>query len=245
MARKVVSEDKQELEKKPASSKKKATNVASSSTKEKSSSKSKENKKVSTSKITTKKATKKDNTKTIKSKKVLETESVSITNPAEEKMDAVTEEKQNIKKVDNKKILLNGSFKTIEVVGVAIITCVVSLIIGSLVTANYQDNKQKLADDETLDKIIETYEYIKENYYGEIDSEKMIRDIVEAMVGNLEDPYSTFFDENSAKNFNITLEGQYRGIGVEITNDQDGNIKVLRVFDGSPPKMLVCRLVIL
>lgn len=236
MARKVVSEDKQELEKKPASSKKKATNVASSSTKEKSSSKSKENKKVSTSKITTKKATKKDNTKTIKSKKVLETESVSITNPAEEKMDAVTEEKQNIKKVDNKKILLNGSFKTIEVVGVAIITCVVSLIIGSLVTANYQDNKQKLADDETLDKIIETYEYIKENYYGEIDSEKMIRDIVEAMVGNLEDPYSTFFDENSAKNFNITLEGQYRGIGVEITNDQDGNIKVLRVFDGSPAK---------
>ena len=130
----------------------------------------------------------------------------------------------------------DGSFKTIEVIGLVIITCVVSLILGSLVTSGFKNSENKFVEDEYLNKIIETYEYIKQNYYGDIDNEKMIKATIEAMIGTLNDPYSTFFDESSAKNFNITLNGNYQGLGVEISNNAEGNIQVMKVFNNSPAK---------
>jgi len=42
-------------------------------------------------------------------------------------------------------------------------------------------------------------------------------------------------NENESENFNITLEGSYEGLGIEITNElSTNNILVVNVFEGSP-----------
>lgn len=82
-----------------------------------------------------------------------------------------------------------------------------------------------------LQKFIEQYNYILDNYYGEIDKEQLIADAISGMLSSL-DPYSTFIDDESNRSM-IMLEGSYEGMGVEIYTDKDGNIVILNVFDNS------------
>ncbi len=48
------------------------------------------------------------------------------------------------------------------------------------------------------------------------------------------DAYSNIIDENTSNSTMIKLEGKYEGLGIEIYNDNDGNIVVLTVFEDSP-----------
>ena len=54
------------------------------------------------------------------------------------------------------------------------------------------------------------------------------------MIDSLDDPYATYFDENSANNFNIKLNGEFEGFGIEIIKYADEYIQILTVFDNSP-----------
>ena len=55
------------------------------------------------------------------------------------------------------------------------------------------------------------------------------------MINYLDDPYATYFDGTNSTTFNQTLEGNYEGIGVEVTSDNN-KVKVTKVFDDTPAK---------
>lgn len=131
-------------------------------------------------------------------------------------------------KKDSKNI---PSFKTAEVITLVLITCVVSLLMGILVAKSNKDDGYQLVDKE-IQEFIKQYDYIVDNYYEDVDKEKLIESAIEGMVGSLEDPYSAYLDENSSK-LNAELNGSYNGIGVEIVNDTSKNIIVTRVFENS------------
>lgn len=120
-----------------------------------------------------------------------------------------------------------STFKTTEVIFLIIVTAIIGIIIGTFL------NKNNIQSDEYLGEIIDNYNYINENYYETVDKNKLISGAVEGMLSSLDDEYSELLGEDNSS-FYRNLEGSYDGIGIEIYNDENGNVVVLGVIDNSP-----------
>lgn len=134
-------------------------------------------------------------------------------------------------KKNNKKNI----FGTTEVVFLVVITCLLSFTMAFLI-CGHQKTKLNVVDvkDDNINKFIEQYDYIINNYYQNIDKDKLIDNAIKGMIEGLDDPYATYFDETEAKNFNIRLNGEFEGIGVEVLKLENGNIIVVNTFEGAP-----------
>lgn len=134
-------------------------------------------------------------------------------------------------------VVSKKQFRLSEVVILIIITLFIGFILGlSVFKVMYerQDGVSSYVNDEYLSKFIDNYNYIVNNYYGDLDKNKLIDDAIAGMIESIDDPYTTYFDSNDSNSFNTTLEGSFQGIGVEVINDNDNNIVVYRVLDDSP-----------
>lgn len=143
----------------------------------------------------------------------------------------------NVKKdIKRKK---KNNFKTYEVIIIVIATCLLSFFAGSsimeLKMSREDKNKNPVkSDQEQIQRFIDNYNYIINNYYKDIDEEELINGAIEGMMQVIDDPHSIYMDESTYNNMTITLEGSYQGLGVEIIKLEDGNIQVLTVFENSP-----------
>lgn len=135
----------------------------------------------------------------------------------------------------NKKIIDKFSLK--EVIILIIVTALASLLTGFAVTNRVLKDKYQeegASTSSTMDTFIKNYNYIINNYYGEVDEDKLLDAALEGVLEALDDPYTTYIDETEVNNFNIQLEGSYQGLGIEIYNDNSNQLTVLTVFDNSP-----------
>ena len=142
---------------------------------------------------------------------------------------------QNIEKEKTKKnkIKEKNTFTTIEVVSLIIISVIVSLVMGGLISSNLNKGKT-VNNDKDLQEFIKNYNYIIDNYYDEVDKKELLNNALKGMLDSLEDDYSYLLDESDSSNFNIQLEGQYQGIGIEIVSLTNGDIIIYNVFEDSP-----------
>ena len=131
-------------------------------------------------------------------------------------------------KVNKRKIL--PTFKTKEVVLLLVLTAIISLAMGGIVTYNVVLKGEKVDDE--LQDFITNYDYIVDNYYGDVDKTELIDSAIAGMLSTL-DKNSSYVG-GSDTNFSIYLEGTYEGTGIQVYNDDNGNIVVYSVFDGSP-----------
>ena len=127
-------------------------------------------------------------------------------------------------------------FKLSEVIVLICITLIIGFILGvSILKVFYEkDNAKQYSNDQYLSKFIENYNYVVDNYYGDLDKDKLIDSAISGMLSSIDDPYTTYIDSETSNSFNTTLEGSFQGIGVEIVNDSDNNIVVYSVLDDSP-----------
>ncbi|MDD2391760.1 MAG: S41 family peptidase [Bacilli bacterium] len=146
----------------------------------------------------------------------------------------------NISKIDkNKKKATKieenkASFGTIEVIGLVLITCIVSLVFGySLNFFSRQNNEKYVAVDETLQEFITNYNEVVDNYYGDLSKKDLLEAAFKAILLEIDDKYTGLIDmeNNSVK---ISLDGEYQGIGIEIKTDKEQNIVVNKIFENSP-----------
>ena len=56
------------------------------------------------------------------------------------------------------------------------------------------------------------------------------------MTDSLKDPYTVYFTKEQMKLFTEKTEGNYVGIGVSITMDENGLLSIIEAFDDSPAK---------
>lgn len=137
-------------------------------------------------------------------------------------------------KVEKKKKDKKPSFRTSEVVVLVFLTAFISLIVGSMVTYKMTSSTTKYSKvDDELQSFVKTYEEIKINYYKDINKEKLIDGAISGMLGTL-DEYSSYYTEGASNNINIKLEGEYEGLGVEVYNNEDGDIVVSNIINNSP-----------
>lgn len=125
-------------------------------------------------------------------------------------------------------------FKLSEIIILIIITLIIGIIIGISLFKVLIDKKNSANEDKELKKFVDNYNYILNNYYGELDKKELIDNAISGMIGSIDDPYTTYLDESSSNSFSTTLEGSFEGIGVEIVNDSDNNIVVYSVIKNSP-----------
>lgn len=128
---------------------------------------------------------------------------------------------------------MKNNFKNSEVVFLIILTCIVSLFMGNAI-----NNKKAETIIEEKDKYLQefeqNYKYILDNYYEEVDKEKIIKGAISGMIDSLGDNHSISISDEISNNFNAKLNGSYSGLGIEVINDINYNIVITDVFEDSP-----------
>ena len=124
------------------------------------------------------------------------------------------------------------AFKTSEVVVLLVITTIISLFLGSIITSKFSKTSGTKLNS-NLQEFISNYEYIVSNYNGKINEEELLDAALEAVLNKL-DKNSTYIDSEENSNFDKALEGSYTGFGIQIASDENNNIVVYSVFKNSP-----------
>ncbi|MGG3558222.1 S41 family peptidase [Peribacillus frigoritolerans] len=104
------------------------------------------------------------------------------------------------------------------------------------IALTFGDKKvESLAPDKhaEFEKLYSTYDKIKDDYYEEVDEEKLVDGAINGMIKSLDDPYSAYMDKKEASSFHESISSSFEGIGAEI-QEQDGQIMVVSPIKGSP-----------
>ena len=127
-------------------------------------------------------------------------------------------------------------FKFSEIIILIIITLLIGFILGlSIFKVMHEKEDSNIAStDEYISKFVDNYNYIVDNYYGDLDKEKLIDEAIAGMINSVDDPYTSYIDGDNSNVFNTTLDGSFQGIGVEVANDSDNNIVVHGIISDSP-----------
>lgn len=84
-----------------------------------------------------------------------------------------------------------------------------------------------------ISKISQTFSLIKEHYLEEVDDATLIEGAIQGMLETLDDPYSTYMDEEAMERFNEQIESSFQGIGAEVSM-VEGKVTIIAPIKGSP-----------
>ena len=87
-----------------------------------------------------------------------------------------------------------------------------------------------------LKKLINVYDTIESNYYGELDKQELIDSAIDSMIDSIGDDYTTYTDNKATNIFLEDLEGTYEGIGCMVSMNENKEIIVVSTFDDGPAK---------
>ncbi|HZJ85192.1 MAG TPA: S41 family peptidase [Syntrophomonadaceae bacterium] len=75
---------------------------------------------------------------------------------------------------------------------------------------------------------------VKSQALHEVDSSGLIQGATAGIVDSLDDPYSKYLDKDTWQELKIRLEAKFGGIGVYISQDEQGRLKVVAPIKGTP-----------
>lgn len=84
-----------------------------------------------------------------------------------------------------------------------------------------------------LAKFVDAYEAIVDNYYKEVDKDKLVESAINGMVSSVGDEYTSYSDKDVTDNFNETVNGKYMGIGALIMKSEN-DLVIYKIFEDSP-----------
>ncbi len=126
------------------------------------------------------------------------------------------------------------TFSTFDTAVIVVITCVMSLGFGYIIALRTTRGGMTASNSDDLKQIADVYNEIKENYYGDINDEQLVNGAIAGMMQSLGDPYSSYIGNSDSNSLDIKLDGSYTGVGIEVVNNKEGNIEIVRVFENSP-----------
>lgn len=90
--------------------------------------------------------------------------------------------------------------------------------------------------DRGLQAITDAYRTIQNDYPKKYNKNDLVEGAISGMVGGVGDPYSVYIPKKDLNNFFQDLEGQFEGIGVEISV-KDGNYVIVAPLENSPAQI--------
>ena len=88
-------------------------------------------------------------------------------------------------------------------------------------------------DKDNLKKVETVLNLVKNNYYQDVDTSKLVDGAIQGMMGALNDPFSSYMAPVTAKEFSEQIQGSFSGIGAEVALD-NGKVTVMSPIKGSP-----------
>lgn len=160
----------------------------------------------------------------------------------DENQEVIKSKKKSRKSND---IKTSVSFNLIEVLLIILMTgIVVSVVSGVIVYNNFDrinkrniNNNEEAISKSDLNKFENNYNRLLNRYVKEIDKDKLLEAAIKGMYDYLGDDYTKYIDKDDSSNINEQLQGEYDGIGVEITSGitTEGYINVItKIFEGTP-----------
>ncbi|OHC63968.1 MAG: peptidase S41 [Rhodocyclales bacterium GWA2_65_19] len=111
------------------------------------------------------------------------------------------------------------------------------LIAGILVSLNFsasagKDEALSALPVEELRSFADVYNAIKQGYVEPVDDKKLITHAISGMLANL-DPHSAYLDADSFKDLQVSTQGEFGGLGIEV-GMEDGFVKVVSPIEDTP-----------
>ena len=106
---------------------------------------------------------------------------------------------------------------------------------GYVVGLNRDSNATNKSEDQAhIEDMHMLKSLIDKNFLFDYEEEDLYEGSLKGMFANLGDPYTQYYSKDEFSKLMETLDGRYKGIGVLVQASEEGFIKVVQVFDGSP-----------
>lgn len=132
------------------------------------------------------------------------------------------------------------AFSIIEITIFCLISAILMGFSCSFIMYRHYEKKEitysfsDVTSDKALAEFLEKYTELNDEFYEDIDKDKLIESAISGMLNYLGDPYTSYLDEDSASNLLEQLDGTYTGVGIEVTIDESSTISITKVFTGGP-----------
>lgn len=103
----------------------------------------------------------------------------------------------------------------------------------SFISSNNTDNSKDLPENLDYSSVEEVYDKLRKQYNGTLDQDKLLDGLKTGLVGASGDPYTVYLSEESAKEFEESLNGEFDGIGAEIATKAN-QLQVVAPLPGTP-----------
>ncbi len=133
----------------------------------------------------------------------------------------------------NKKISLG------VLISIVLIAITVTFSLTMIFSLNrFNEKLPNIKQRETMySKIAEIDLKVRENYLGEIDEQLLFEYISRGYIEGIDDNYAKYYDQEAFKDFQESMAGKRVGIGLMISADESGYLKIANVLENSPAKM--------
>ena len=101
--------------------------------------------------------------------------------------------------------------------------------------ADIAEEKSPVHDDEYYELyklLVDTMDQVERNYVKDIDRRELMEAAIEGVLGKL-DPYSSYISPKEISRFRGTVESEFGGIGIQVSND-GGQLQVISPLVGTP-----------
>ena len=142
------------------------------------------------------------------------------------------------KKKDNKKKIgifskEKESYSFDEVFSITIFSLLLGVLACFSVLTILNKGKNYFVLSKELAKFVDAYDAIVNNYYKEVDKDKLVESAINGMVSSIGDEYTSYSDKDVTDNFNEAVNGKYMGIGALIMKSEN-DLVIYKVFEDSP-----------
>lgn len=96
-----------------------------------------------------------------------------------------------------------------------------------------EEENEEITIDEAIEKFGKAYQIINDSYVEEVDDAKLLEGAIQGMLETLDDPYSVYMDQKTAKQFMESLDSSFQGIGAEVSMT-NGKVTIVAPFRDSP-----------
>lgn len=119
-------------------------------------------------------------------------------------------------------------------VGTFFVSNLLQLRIGDKVVMPRADLEYYQALDQRYSKVEELKGYIDQYFYKDVAEVDFEDGLLKGLFSSLEDPYSVYMNASDYDSFNISTTGEYGGIGIVVSPNENGYIEVVSPIEDTP-----------
>ena len=121
---------------------------------------------------------------------------------------------------------------------IVILTVIMALLVfvpGGIAFASEAETpvQQETESDNPWDILQQALDLTMENYYSDAEREKLLQGALGGMMKALDDPYSQYLSPDDFEQFQVSTEGSFSGVGMQV-EQADDYIKVVAPLKGTP-----------